>query len=106
MILSDVHIREALSSGRIRISPEPDLGTQLGSVSIDFRLGTTFMVFEHSRYSFIDPRSPIVEYRTQGGDSISGIAQRYGVAELRGVLAHECAALFQEWKSASKCKPY
>jgi murein DD-endopeptidase MepM/ murein hydrolase activator NlpD len=27
----------------------------------------------------IDPRSPIVEYRTQGGDSISGIAQRYGV---------------------------
>lgn len=28
----------------------------------------------------IDPRSPIVEYRTQGGDSISGIAQRYGVS--------------------------
>jgi murein DD-endopeptidase MepM/ murein hydrolase activator NlpD len=27
----------------------------------------------------IDPRSPIVEYRTQGGDSISGIAARYGV---------------------------
>lgn len=28
----------------------------------------------------IDPRSPIIEYRTQGGDSISGIAQRYGVS--------------------------
>ena len=28
----------------------------------------------------IDPRSPIVEYRTQGGDSISGIAARYGVS--------------------------
>ncbi|MEO8540176.1 MAG: LysM peptidoglycan-binding domain-containing M23 family metallopeptidase [bacterium] len=28
----------------------------------------------------IDPRSPIVEYRTQGGDSISGIASRYGVS--------------------------
>jgi dCTP deaminase len=27
-------------------------------VSIDFRLGTTFMVFEHSRHSFIDPRQP------------------------------------------------
>ncbi len=58
MILSDVHILEALDAGRIAISPAPDLAVQLGSVSIDFRLGTTFMVFEHSRHSFIDPRSP------------------------------------------------
>ena len=58
MILSDKHIREALASGRIRITPSPDLGTQLGSVSVDFRLGPTFMVFEHSRHSFIDPRRP------------------------------------------------
>lgn len=28
----------------------------------------------------IDPRSPVVEYRTQGGDSISGIATRYGIS--------------------------
>ena len=58
MILSDVHIREALESGRIRIDPMPDLETSLGSISVDFRLGTTFMVFEHSRHSFIDPRQP------------------------------------------------
>ena len=58
MILSDVHILEALESKRIAITPKPDLAVQLGSVSIDFRLGTTFMVFEHSRHSFIDPRSP------------------------------------------------
>ncbi|MDQ2683514.1 MAG: dCTP deaminase [Chloroflexota bacterium] len=58
MILSDTDIRKALDGGRIKITPEPDLATQLGSVSIDFRLGTTFMVFEHSRHSFIDPRSP------------------------------------------------
>ena len=58
MILSDVHITEALETGRIAITPAPDLAVQLGSVSIDFRLGTTFMVFEHSRHSFIDPRSP------------------------------------------------
>ena len=58
MILADVDIRRALASGRIKITPEPDLESQLGSVSIDFRLGTTFMVFEHSRHSFIDPRSP------------------------------------------------
>ena len=58
MILSDVDIRKQLEAGRIAITPEPDLETQLGSVSVDFRLGTTFMVFEHSRHSFIDPRSP------------------------------------------------
>jgi dCTP deaminase len=58
MILSDRDIRRALESGRIRIDPMPDLKTSLGSISIDFRLGTTFMVFEHSRYSFIDPRHP------------------------------------------------
>jgi dCTP deaminase len=58
MILSDRDIVRALDEGRIRIAPAPDLATQLGSVSIDFRLGPTFMVFEHSRHSFIDPRQP------------------------------------------------
>jgi dCTP deaminase len=58
MILSDRDIRHALDAGRIRIEPMPDLATSLGSVSIDFRLGTSFMVFEHSRHSFIDPRQP------------------------------------------------
>lgn len=58
MLLSDRDIIQALESGRIKINPPPDLATQLGSVSIDFRLGHTFMVFEHSRHSFIDPRQP------------------------------------------------
>lgn len=58
MLLSDRDIIQALESGRIKIDPPPDLATQLGSVSIDFRLGHTFMVFEHSRHSFIDPRQP------------------------------------------------
>ena len=58
MVLSDRDILRAMDSGRIRIDPVPDLGAQLGSVSIDFRLGSTFMVFEHSRHSFIDPRQP------------------------------------------------
>lgn len=58
MILSDRDIVEALATGRIKIDPAPDLARQLGSVSVDFRLGTTFMVFEHSRFSFIDPRQP------------------------------------------------
>jgi len=58
MILSDRDIIEALETGRITIDPPPDLAVQLGSVSVDFRLGRTFMVFEHSRHSFIDPRQP------------------------------------------------
>jgi dCTP deaminase len=58
MVLSDRDILKALESGRIRIDPAPDLESQLGSVSVDFRLGTTFMVFEHSRFSYIDPRHP------------------------------------------------
>lgn len=58
MILSDRDILAALESGRIRIDPLPDTSSQLGSVSVDFRLGRTFMVFEHSRHSFIDPRQP------------------------------------------------
>src|SRR5688500_16822260 len=58
MILSDRDIGRAREEGRIRVTPAPDLATQLGSVSIDFRLGTTFMVFEHSRHSYIDPRQP------------------------------------------------
>jgi dCTP deaminase len=58
MVLSDRDILKALEAGRIKIDPAPDLERQLGSVSIDFRLGNTFMVFEHSRFSFIDPRHP------------------------------------------------
>lgn len=58
MVLSDRDIVAALENGRIKIDPAPDLEKQLGSVSVDFRLGTTFMVFEHSRFSFIDPRHP------------------------------------------------
>ena len=58
MVLSDRDIKIALEEGRIKIDPAPDLDKQLGSISIDFRLGNTFMVFEHSRHSFIDPRHP------------------------------------------------
>jgi dCTP deaminase len=58
MLLSDRDIVRAIEEGKIRIDPAPDLETQLGSVSVDFRLGPTFMVFEHSRHSYIDPRQP------------------------------------------------
>lgn len=55
MILSDGDIKKSLKQKRIVISPIPDLKTQLGSCSIDLRLGDTFRVFDHSRFPFIDP---------------------------------------------------
>lgn len=55
MILSDGDIKKAIKEKRIVITPRPDLTTQLGSCSIDLRLGDTFRVFDHSRFPFIDP---------------------------------------------------
>ena len=58
MILSDRDIKKALTSGRIHISPKPDLKTQLGSCSVDLRLGKQFRVFNHSKFAYIDPNNP------------------------------------------------
>ena len=55
MVLSDRDLKKALKSGKIVISPFPDLKTQLGSCSIDLRLGNVFRVFEHSSNPYIDP---------------------------------------------------
>lgn len=55
MVLSDRDIKKALKDGTIKILPAPDLKTQLGSCSIDLRLGNSFRVFEHSLYPYIDP---------------------------------------------------
>lgn len=58
MVLSDQDIIEALRAGRIIISPKPDMAAQLGSCSIDLRLGKRFRIFNHSRVPYIDPNSP------------------------------------------------
>lgn len=59
MVLSDRDIKAYLSSGKIKISPTPDFSDQLGSCSIDFRLGNSFRIFNHSKYPYIDTRSTI-----------------------------------------------
>ena len=59
MVLSDRDILQYMKAGKINITPAPDLETQLGSCSIDFRLGNTFRVFEHSKYPYIDLRGEI-----------------------------------------------
>ena len=57
MILSDADIKKALLTKRIVIDPAPDFSSQLGSCSIDLRLGTKFRVFNHSKVGLIDPNS-------------------------------------------------
>ncbi len=58
MILSDRDIKKALTSGKIKITPKPDLATQLGSCTLDLRLGHVYRVFNHSKTPFIDPQNP------------------------------------------------
>lgn len=58
MVLSDRDIKLALKEKKIVITPAPNLEEQLGSNSLDLRLGNSFRVFEHSRYPFIDPFDP------------------------------------------------
>jgi len=55
MVLSDVDIRRYIAQGKIKISPELP-AEQFGSCSVDFKLGTEFNVFEHSRNAYIDLR--------------------------------------------------
>lgn len=55
MVLSDKDIKKALKEKRIVITPAIDVKTQLGSCSIDLRLGNLFRIFDHSKYPFIDP---------------------------------------------------
>jgi len=57
MILSDTDIRKSIKEGKIKITPQPNLSVQLGSCSIDFHLGSTFKIFNHSKYPYIDPRN-------------------------------------------------
>ena len=56
MVLSDVDIKRYIQQGKIKISPELP-SDQFGSCSVDFRLGSEFNVFEHSRYPYIDLKS-------------------------------------------------
>jgi deoxycytidine triphosphate deaminase len=58
MVLSDVDIKRYIEQGKIKITP-PLPPEQFGSCSVDFRLGRTFSVFEHSRHPYIDLRERV-----------------------------------------------
>ena len=55
MVLSDGDIKKALKEKRIIITPKPNFDEQLGSCSMDLRLGNVFRIFDHSKHPYIDP---------------------------------------------------
>jgi dCTP deaminase len=58
MVLSDIDIRKYIEQKRIQIEPALPEG-QIGSCSVDFRLGHEFSIFEHSKHAFIDLRNKV-----------------------------------------------
>ena len=65
MVLSDRDLKKALETGKIKITPAPDLAMQLGSCSIDLRLGNVFRIFESGVHGVIDPRKNVAKEFTK-----------------------------------------
>ena len=58
MVLSNQDIQKLIEENKIQINPAPNLEEQLGSASLDLRLGDEFAVFEHTKKAVIDTRNP------------------------------------------------
>ncbi len=58
MILCDRDIKKALAENLIKITPAIDTTVQLGSCTVDLRLGDTFRIFRHSSTPILDPKNP------------------------------------------------
>lgn len=59
MILSDKDIRAAIADGRVKItSAQQELFQYVHASSMDFRLGNTFKLYEHSKFAVLDPMNP------------------------------------------------
>lgn len=122
MTLSDQDIVAAIKTGRIKVRPKPDFSQQLGSCSLDFHLGNTFQVFDHTRRPYVDLKhhlkpeeymkkivilgeEPFIiqpndfvlastkEYIEIGDDLIGRIEGRSSLARL-GILVHSTAGVF------------
>ena len=59
MILSDKDIRQAITDGRVKVhSDQQELFQHIHASSMDFRLGNTFKLYEHSKFAVLDPMNP------------------------------------------------
>lgn len=91
MILSDKDIRAALAEGRIKVTPKPDLKTQLGTSSLDLSLGDSFLVFKHRKKPFIDPLDP---------KTIEGMTEEIKISKKQPYVLQPgefCLAAIHEW---------
>jgi dCTP deaminase len=95
MILSDRDIKRAIQSGRVKV--EFPGGAEQGAKymehihasSMDFHLGNSFKLYEHSKFAVIDPRRPETlqgnmrmitikdgdPYMVQPGEFVLGVTQ-------------------------------
>lgn len=59
MILSDRDIKQALKTGRVKIEcPFANVEQYVHASSMDLHLGSTFKLYEHSKFAVIDPKRP------------------------------------------------
>jgi dCTP deaminase len=59
MILSDRDIKQSITDGRIVVeSNQTELFRYIHASSMDFRLGNTFKLYEHSKFAVLDPMNP------------------------------------------------
>lgn len=59
MILSDRDIRKAIETGRVKIdSDQPEMFHHIHASSMDLHLGSTFKLYEHSKFAVLDPKRP------------------------------------------------
>lgn len=59
MILSDRDIRTELASGRVKVvSARHDVSAHVHASSLDLHLGSTFKIYEHSKFAVLDPKKP------------------------------------------------
>src|SRR5687767_5068323 len=95
MILSDRDIKRAIASGRVKVDfPEgaaqaAKYAEHIHASSMDFHLGNSFKLYEHSRFAVIDPRRPETlqgnmrmitikdgdPYMVQPGEFVLGVTQ-------------------------------
>jgi dCTP deaminase len=59
MILSDKDIKQEIMDGRIKVDiDDPNYKPHIHASSMDFRLGHTFKLYEHSQFAVLDPKRP------------------------------------------------
>jgi len=102
MVLSDKDIKKALRSGRIKISPKPNLKLQLGSCSIDLRLGIAMNMTKEVKASVQKPfilqpndfvLATTIETFSLPDDLLARLEGRSSLGRL-GIVVHSTASVF------------